>query len=111
MREKISDPFKLVFVEVMDIFLAQKKVEAIPDDTLEPIEYAAWLKVEDKATRQVFRQITAKAKTEGYNPKPEVVITYEQMAAYLLKKGYSKDQASLPFGLNGVYMLRFKKAA
>jgi hypothetical protein len=111
MREKIQDPFKLVFVEVADIFLAQNKVEEIPNDTLQPEEYAAWLKVEDKATKTVFKRVAAKAKKEGYNPKPEVVITHEQMTTHLEKKGYTHEQAALPFGLNGMYMLRFKKVA
>lgn len=109
MQEIVKDPYKMVIVEVADVFLAQKHIEEIPDETLKPEEYKEWLKIEDKSTRRVFKQVAGKAKKEGYNPKPEVIITADQMKAYLLKKGYSKEQATLPFGLNGLYMLRFKK--
>jgi hypothetical protein len=112
MQEIVKETGKLVIIEVADVFLAKpvrkSSFEEIPDETLQPKDYQDWLKVEDRATRSVFMKVAAKAKKEGYDPKA-VVLTVDQVRAYLKRKGYSEEETALPLGLNGMYMLKFKK--
>jgi hypothetical protein len=88
---------KYIIIEVADIFYAQNKAEEIPDETLQPDEYKAWEKVEDRAARKVIRRIIQKAKKENFVLKR---LLNNQQADQIAKK-------PLSLGLNGVYLLIF----
>jgi len=100
LKENTTEKGKWVIIEVADVFLAQDKFESIPDEDLEPEEHKQWEDVEDKTTRNIIKEQIAKAKQEGF----------PRFWLFTVDQVQKKLKRPLPLGLNGMYLLVFKKS-
>ena len=88
-----------VIVEVMDIFNEIKGFEEIPDKSLERERYKKYEKEEFKAHERVIENLTEEYKKKGY-----------RLVRFWTREEADRElKTPLSLGLNGVYLLLFKK--